>query len=260
MNAQEEKKVVIVTGASRGIGRATAIRLARDFAYTVLVARSADGLAQLSAELLQQGRENLAIPIDMSVPTSAQGVVQQTLARFGRIDAVVNIAGAVKQGNLFEMTDEDWAEGLSLKFHGARRLALAAWDELKNRQGAVVFTSGTSAITPKPALVAIGTINAAISAMAKAFAEQGLVDGVRVNSIMPGPVLTDRRRVMLEKYAIAKSAPIADAMQDFAKETGIMRYGQPEDIAEFVGFLLSPAANWISGSSFRIDGGEIKAV
>ena len=260
MSTSTVERVAIVTGASRGIGKATAQRLARDFSATVLVARSADKLEALSAELAAQGHKTLVVAADMSLPESAPLVVEKTVAAFGRIDAVINIAGAVKQGGLFEMTDADWEEGLSLKFHGARRLAIAAWPELKRSKGTVVFTSGTSAITPKPALVAIGTINAAISAMAKAFAEQGLADGVRVNSISPGPVLTDRRRVMLEKYALSKNTPIAEAMESFAKETGISRYGQPEDIAEFIGFLVSPLGEWITGSSFRIDGGEIKAV
>lgn len=260
MTVADSQRVAIVTGASRGIGRATAKRLAQDFSAVAIVARSAEGLESLTKELAAQGKKALPVPMDLKQPTAAAEVVTTTLSAFGRIDALVNIAGAVKQADLFEMTDDDWADGLALKFHGARRLALVAWPELMRTKGTVVFTSGTAAITPKPALVAIGTINAAISAMAKAFSERGLTDGVRVNSVMPGPVLTDRRRVMLEKYATSKNLPISNAMEIYAKETGIARYGQPEDIAEFLAFLVSPAAEWITGSSFRIDGGEIKSV
>lgn len=253
-------RVAIVTGASRGIGRATARRLAVDYDHVVAVARTEPELRELADELAVHGRNVHPIAADMKVPASAVAVVEQTLARFGHIDAVVNVAGAVKQGGLFELGDDDWSDGMALKFHGARRLALAAWPALMRTQGCVVFMSGTAAQAPKPMLVAVAAINAAILAMAKAFSEQGLKDGVRVNSVMPGPVLTDRRRTMLEKYAAAKNLPLDQAMTRYAEETGISRYGQPEDIAEFIAFLVSPPAAWITGSSFRIDGGEVKTL
>jgi 3-oxoacyl-[acyl-carrier protein] reductase len=102
--------------------------------------------------------------------------------------------------------------------------------------------------------------NAAIIALAKAFAEQGIMDGIQVNSIVQGAVMTGRRRFFLEKWALAHNMSVEDATKKFLEEAGIIRYGQPEEIAEFLGFMVSPAAKWMTGTSVRMDGGEIKGI
>jgi 3-oxoacyl-[acyl-carrier protein] reductase len=158
------------------------------------------------------------------------------------------------------MTDEQWRAGMELKLHGARRLTLQAWDALKRSQGSVVFMSGSASLDPKPAFAAVAATNAAITALAKAFAEQGIKDGVQVNSIVPGAVMTGRRRSFIEKWAPAHNMTVEEATQKFPQEAGISRYGQPEEIAELLGFMVSPAAKWMTGASLRIDGGEIKGI
>ena len=95
---------------------------------------------------------------------------------------------------------------------------------------------------------------------AKAFAEQGIKDGVQVNSIVPGAVMTGRRRSFLEKWAPAHNMSVEDATNKFPEEAGISRYGRPEEIAELLGFMVSPAAKWMTGSSVRMDGGEVKGI
>lgn len=105
------------------------------------------------------------------------------LAAFGRIDALLNIAGAVPQIDLFEMTDAQWESGLALKLHGARRLTIAARPALKAVKGSVVLISGNSALFPKAPCAAVGTINAAIVALAKAFSDRGIADGAQVNCV-----------------------------------------------------------------------------
>lgn len=255
----ESMRTVIVTGASRGIGRATAERLARDFAMVVPVARSSEGVAAVAARIREARAAALPIEQDMREGVAAARVVDAVLASTGRIDAVVNVAGAVPQTDLFKMTDEEWADGLSLKFHGARKLTLAAWPALKATSGSVVFLSGTTAITPKASLGAVSSINAAIIALAKAFSERGLSDGVQVNSVLPGPVMTDRRRKMLSHYAASAGLSLDAAIQTFRQETGITRFGEPEDIAELIAFLVSPKSRWMTGVAVRMDGGETKA-
>ncbi|MFZ0505656.1 MAG: SDR family oxidoreductase [Chthoniobacterales bacterium] len=255
-----KEAVAIVTGASQGIGRATAMRLAKDFSGVVLAARNAEALREVAAEVKESGAESLSAALDLRTKESAENLVNQTLARFGRIDALVNIAGAVPQIGLFEMTDEQWQDGMELKFHGARRLTISAWDALRASQGSVVLMSGSAALDPKPGFAAVAAINAAIIAMAKAFAEQGIKDGVQVNSLVPGPVMTHRRKTFMEKWAPAHGMTVEEATKKFPAEIGISRYGAPEEVADLIAFLVSPAAKWLTGTSVRIDGGEIKGI
>ena len=121
------KSVAIVTGASQGIGRATALRLARDFSVIVLVARNKDNLERTAAEVRALGTEAMFFALDLRQPQSAETIIEETLERFGRIDALLNIAGAVPQIDLFQMTDAKWDDGMALKVNGARRLTIQAW-------------------------------------------------------------------------------------------------------------------------------------
>lgn len=241
--------VAIVTGASQGIGRATSLRLARDFPAIVLAARNPEALNETASAVKTAGAETLVCDLDLSKAESAQALVQQTLDRFGRIDALLNVAGAVPQIDLFEMTDEQWHAGTELKLHGARRLTILAWEALRKSKGSVVFMSGSAALDPKPAFAAVAAINAAIIALAKAFAEQGIKDGVQVNSVVPGPVMTGRRRSFMEKWAPAHDMSVEEAMKQFPEKVGISRYGRPEEIADLLAFMVSPAAKWMLGTS-----------
>jgi 3-oxoacyl-[acyl-carrier protein] reductase len=254
------ESVAVVTGASQGIGRATALRLAKDFSALVLAARDGKALQEVAAEVKSSGAEPLAFALDLGIRESAETLIKGTLDRFGRIDALLNIAGAVPQIDLFEMTDEQWRAGLELKLHGARRLTILAWEALKASQGSVVLISGSAALDPKPGFAAVATINAAIIALAKAFSEQGIKDGIQVNSVVPGPVMTGRRRSFIEKWAPAHGMTPEEATKKFPEEAGISRYGKPEEIAELMAFLVSPGAKWLTGTSVRIDGGEIKGI
>jgi 3-oxoacyl-[acyl-carrier protein] reductase len=254
------KSVAIVTGASQGIGRATALRLASDFSVIVLVARDKDNLEKTAAEVRPFGAETMAFALDLRQPQSAKIIVEGTLEGFGRIDALLNIAGAVPQIDLFQMTDAQWDDGTALKFHGARRLTIEAWEALKASNGSVVFMSGSAAFDPKPGYAAVATINAAINALAKAFAEQGIRDGVQVNSISPGAVMTGRRQSFFEKWAPAHNLTVEEAIKKFPEQAGITRLGKPEEIADLMAYLVSPAAKWMTGSAVRMDGGEIKGI
>jgi 3-oxoacyl-[acyl-carrier protein] reductase len=252
--------VAIVTGASQGIGQATAVRLARDFSAVVLVARNRVNLGATAEAVKAAGADALIIDADLSLAAAAQEVVDRTMAAHGRIDALLNIAGAVPQIDLFEMTDEQWENGLALKLHGARRLTIAAWPALKANGGSVVLMSGNSALFPKAPYAAVGTINAAIVALAKAFSDRGIADGVQVNSVLPGPVMTGRRRSYLQHWAPLHNITVEEATASFPREAGIARYGEPEEIAELMAFLVSPGAKWMTGSSLRMDGGEVKSI
>lgn len=256
----KSNSVAIVTGASQGIGRATAVRLARDFSAVVLAARNGEELKETAASVNSAGAESLILALDLREPQSAAILVKETLDRLGRIDALLNIAGAVPQIDLFEMNDAQWEDSMALKLHGARRLTIQAWDALKTSNGSVVLISGSAALDPKPGFAAVAAINAAIIALAKAFAEQGINDGVQVNSVVPGAVMTGRRESFFKKWAPAHNMSVEEAVKKFPEEAGIARFGKPEEIAELMAFMVSPAAKWMTGASVRMDGGEVKGV
>lgn len=254
------QSVAIVTGASQGIGRATAMRVARDFSAVVLAARSRNELLKVSNAVEAAGAQAMICAFDLQDPQSAELLVSRTLERFGRIDVLLNIAGAVPQIDLFEMTDAQWNDGLALKFHASRRLTIQAWNSLKASRGSVVFISGSAALRPKPEFAAVASINASILALAKAFAEKGIEDGIQVNSVVPGAVMTDRRRAFLEKWAPIHNLTTEEALEQFPGSVGINRFGNPEEVAELLAYLVSPAAKWMTGTSIRMDGGEIKSI
>jgi len=255
-----KKSIAIVTGGSQGIGRATAIRLAKDFSGLMLVARDKEGLTKTAEAVTAAGAKAEILNLDLKDREAPGKIVEKTLEVFGQIDAVVNIAGAVPQINLLEMTDDQWDDGAELKLHGARRLTIKAWDALKATKGSVIFTSGNSALDPKPGFAAVATINAAVVALAKAFAEQGIIDGVQVNSVLPGPVMSSRRVGFLEHWSKLNNITAEQAASKFLEESHISRYGQPEEIAELMAFLVSPAAKWMTGTAVRMDGGEVKGI
>ena len=202
----------------------------------------------------------MASALDLRHPQSAKSIIEGTLERFGRIDALLNIAGAVPQIDLFQMTEAQWDDSMALKLSGARRLTIEAWDALKASKGSVVFISRSAAFDPEPGYAAVATINAAINALAKAFAEQGIKDGVQVNSVSPGAVMTGPRQSFFEKWAPAHNLTLEKAIKKFPEQAGITRLGKPEEIADLMAYLVSPAPKWMTGSAVRMDGGEIKSI
>jgi 3-oxoacyl-[acyl-carrier protein] reductase len=253
-------RTAIVTGAGRGIGRATAVRLAADFGRLILVSRTRSELEQTAAQVEAAGAQALVLDLDLRTAPAAVTAVRETLSFAGRIDALINIAGAVAPIDLFDMTDAQWDDGFALKLHGARRLTIEAWEALKEAHGSVVLTSGATALTPKASIAAIGTVNAAVSALAKAFSERGIRDGVQVNSVLPGPVMTDRRLAMVTKFALARGVSLNEGQRQFAEEAGISRLGEANEVADLIAFLVSPAARWMTGSAVRMDGGEAPTI
>jgi NAD(P)-dependent dehydrogenase (short-subunit alcohol dehydrogenase family) len=243
-------KVAIVTGASRGIGRAIALRLAQGGASVVLTGRDEAALDGVSREI-----EAPWIALDLRLPESAQTLVNFAIAQFGRIDIVVNNAGATRRGEFLALTDEDWADGFALKFFGAMRLTRCAWPHLKTQSGSVVHIAGVGGRTPGREFAIGGSVNAALLSFTKALADLGIADGVQVNAINPGAVRTDRLRKRL-----GGSADVVAAEQAFVEASGITRVGEPEEIAELVAYLVSPAGRFMHGSLIDIDGGQTKTI
>jgi NAD(P)-dependent dehydrogenase (short-subunit alcohol dehydrogenase family) len=254
------EKIAIVTGASRGIGRAIALRLAREGAKVVLTARDQGLLESAAAEIQAAGASAVSLALDLREPAAPAQLAQFAQSHFGGIDIVVNNAGATKRGDFLSLTDEDWKDGYALKFFGAMRLTRAAWPQLKERRGSVVNIAGVGGRTPGAQFTIGGSVNAALLSLTKALAALGIQDGVQVNAINPGPVRTDRLQARLKILAREKGIETADAEAAMVREMQITRVGEPEDIASLVAYLVSSEARLLHGAFIDIDGGETKTL
>lgn len=253
-------RTAIVTGSSRGIGRSVALRLARDGASIVLAARDAAALAGVVGEIRAAGGAAEAISLDLRTLESGARLAAFAMDKFGRIDIVVNNAGATKLGDFLELTDEDWADGFALKFFAAVRVTRAAWPHLKAVSGSVVNISGVGGRTPGPMFSIGGSVNAAMNCLTKSLADTGVRDHVRVNAILPGYVRTERLRKRLEAAARETGIGGPDAEQRFAQDAKILQIGEPEDIAGLVAFLVGPEGRFFHGALIDMDGGATKAL
>jgi 3-oxoacyl-[acyl-carrier protein] reductase len=256
MNLGLQGKLALVSGASRGIGRACAEELAREGADVVLVARDGAALAEVRGAIEKIGRRTTTLACDLREPTAAAMAVQAALGAFGRIDILVHSAGATKRGDFFDLTDADFDDGFALKFMGAVRLAREAWPHLAKAKGTVVNIIGAGGRNASPDFTIGGPVNAALMNFTKAMALRGIKDGVRVAGINPGAIETDRllRRVAVRMEADGSSEE--EARRTMLADLGIARFGRPEDIGKLVCYLAGSAADFLQGTLVDIDGGE----
>ncbi|HEX3372458.1 MAG TPA: SDR family oxidoreductase [Candidatus Acidoferrales bacterium] len=255
-----EGRIAIVTGSSKGIGRAIALRLARDGATLVLASRTEADLARVAEEIKSSGRAATYFAGDLRAPSTPAALVSAALDAHGAIDIVVNNAGATKRGDFFELSDADWADGFALKFHGAVRLTRAAWPHLKARGGSLLNIIGSGGRTPGAEFTIGGSVNGACLSFMKAMSDVGIRDGVQVNAINPGRVKTERLRAMLEQEAAEHGGNPQAAIENIIRNSKIVRLGEPEDIANLAAFMVSPQSRYMQGAMVDIDGGQTKTL
>jgi NAD(P)-dependent dehydrogenase (short-subunit alcohol dehydrogenase family) len=253
-------RVIIVTGASRGIGRAIAVRIARDGAKVVLAARDGAMLARVVDEIAKSGGTATAFATDLRSSEAPAAVVQAAIQAYGKIDSIVNNAGATKHGDFFELSEADWTDGFALKFFSAVRLSRAAWPYLKETGGSVLNIVGTGGRTPGASFTIGGSVNGACLSFMKALSEIGIRDGVQVNAINPGWVRTDRMRHLLEKEAAEHGGNLEAAADEVARKANIIRMGLPEDVANLAAYMLSAESRLMQGAMIDLDGGMTKTL
>jgi NAD(P)-dependent dehydrogenase (short-subunit alcohol dehydrogenase family) len=253
-------KVAIITGGSRGIGRAIALRLARDGARVVICARGIEALNEVANAITSNGGMALPVASDLRIPSEPARVAEAAVKAYGGIDIVVNNAGATKRGDFLQLTDDDWADGFALKFFGAMRLTRAAWPELKKRAGSVLNISGSGGRTPGPEFTIGGSVNAALLSFTKAMADAGIVDGIQVNAINPGTIRTGRLQLRLASIVKEQQIDVETAERRFVQESKVTRIGEPEDVANLVAFVVGPEGRFLQGSLIDIDGGSTKTI
>ena len=253
-------KVAIITGASRGIGHAIAIRLATDGLHVILSARDQAALDQAVRTIEQAGGHASAIALDLREPQASESLVNFALEKAGRIDVIVNNAGATKRGPFAELSDDDWLDGFALKFFGAVRLTRAAWPYLQATRGAIVNIAGSGGRTPGAEFAIGGSVNAAMLSLTKALADAGLPHGIQVNAINPGPIRTARFAKRIAAIAAKHQIELDEAERMFIESERIMHVGEPEQVAALVAFLISPAGRLLHGSLIDADSGATKSI
>lgn len=254
-------KVALVSGASRGIGRAIAEALAHEGCDVVAAARSGDVLEEFAkATSRKTNRRMVPCAADLRTPEGIAKAAAAAKESFGRLDILVNNAGTTKRGDVFALNEEDWQEGFALKFFGYVRLTRAAWPLLKASQGAVVNIIGVGGRTPGAEFAIGGSVNSGLLAFTKSMAEVGIRDGVRVNAINPGAIETDRLMPRIKTYAAEKGISLDEARRQLPKGMGVNRFGQPEEIAAATVFLASKHAQYFQGALIDIDGGSTRTI
>lgn len=252
-----EGKVALVTGASRGIGQAIAQSFAAEGCDLVITGRDQAALDQTANSIRQKARKAVSSVLDLREPGTEKALIDTVKNEFGRLDILINNAGATKRGSFFDLTDADWADGYALKLFAHMRLARVAWPLLKASKGSLVSIGGTSGRKPEAEFTIGSSVNAAVAAFTKCLADIGKEDGVQVNCVHPSLVETERqwKRIRAEVAATGDSEESVRAR--FVKKMGFIRYGKVEDVADLVTFLVSERATWMHGATIDLDGGEL---
>ena len=256
----KHSRTAIVTGASRGLGRAIALELASGGCAVVLAARDAAALDRVAEEARAAGAPDaLAVPGDLADPGQPARVVAAAVARFGGLDILVNNAGATKRGDFLDLPDEDHLAGFALKYHATVRFCRAAWPHLEASQGVIVNISGIGAQTPEPEFTIGGPVNSALLNFTKALSKRA-TGAMRVNALCPGHIVTDRLHGRIRTHAATNGTGEDEAREAMRQALGIRRFGDPNDIAATVAFMCSDAAAYLHGTVVTVDGGATPGI
>jgi len=246
-------RVAIVTGGSDGLGRATVERLATEGAIVVACARRADHLEQVAEELRRTSNGQVhPIAMDVCNADDCTGVVEQTIDQFGRVDILINNAGASAAGSFESVSDEDWQADIDLKVLGAVRMCRGVIPSMrKNGGGSIVNATIGGAKAPAAQALPTTVTRAAGINLTKSLANEYAADNIRVNTICIGLI----KSAQWERRAAAGSTTTDEFYNDMAKRIPMGRMGEASEYADLVAFLCSSKGSYITGTSINLDGG-----
>jgi 3-oxoacyl-[acyl-carrier protein] reductase len=262
MNLELEGKVALITGASRGIGRAIAVALAAERATVALTARTLTDLDAAAAAAKAAGAADVgATSAEPSQLSEVDRVVAATLARFGRIDVLVNNAGAIRGGSFLKIPDQQWIDDWSLKLLGYIRMARAVFPAMQRQGGGrICNVVGAAARNPTETYLTGGAANAALVNFTKGLADLGARSGILVTAVSPAATRTSRWDALMAQQAAASGRGAEELIAEAEQAYPLGRIGRPEDVADLVCFLVSARASFLTGICITVDGGSTRGV
>ena len=251
-------KVVLITGAGRGIGRAMALRFAQEGA-NVVAADIQPALAEsTAAAVIESGRQALALQVDVTRQADIQDMVTRTVERFQRIDVLCNNAGVLRFQDMFDITEADWDFVNDVNTKGVFFVMQAVAREMvKRRSGRIVNTASISGKQPEPHFLHYGVSKAGVIHLTKSAAVVLAPYQITVNAICPGTTVTDMSLTATAGRAKVMGMTVEEAIKTREAQIPIGRRNQPDDIAAMAAFLASPDADQITGQAFNVDGGLV---
>jgi NAD(P)-dependent dehydrogenase (short-subunit alcohol dehydrogenase family) len=244
-------KVAFVTGATSGIGRATAFAFAKAGAQLACLGRKADALKELGDELTELGTDVLTLAADVSNESESQAAVSKAIEKFGGLDILVNAAGHIANGTIENTTLKAWDEMLNVNVRAIFCLMQRVLPSLIERRGNIVNVSSVTGLRSFPGVLAYCVSKAALDQLTRCSALELAAKGVRVNAVNPGVVITE-----IHKRGGMNDDTYANFLEHSKSTHPLGRVGRPEEIADLILFLASEQATWITGATYSIDGGR----
>lgn len=252
-------KAVLLVGGTRGIGRETARLLAQEGARLALIARDAKTLEETANEVRAQGGQAVTIPADVTDPGQAQRAVAHAAGALGKFDVLICTVGRGFRGPFAELDDAKWREAFDLDFFAPARLVRLAIPHMAPG-GRVVLLGAASAKQPSMHQSPSNAAKAALANLTRSLAEELAPQGLAVNCVSPGRILSDRRHERLAAEAEKRGIPPEAALREDAAHIPLGRLGKPAEVAAIVVFLASPRAAYMTGQSVLVDGGLVRTV
>jgi len=262
MDLELKDKVAIVGGASKGLGRACAEVLAEEGAKVAVCSRNQADLEKAAQEIRDgSGTDVLALAGDLDKHETIRGLIAATVARFGRLDILVNNSGGPPLARALSATEEQWATAVERSLLFFARMSREAVPHMKRQGGGrIVNILASTVYQPIPNLALSGATRMGVVAFAKSLADEVGRDGILVNNVCPGSILTDRMRSNVAARAKELGVSLEQGLADRAAETAVGRIGEPRELAHLVAFLASGKSSYITGTTMLVDGGLVRSI
>lgn len=262
MDLELKGKVAVVGGASKGLGRACAEVLAEEGVKLVICSRNAADLEQAAQDIRAKTKADvLVFAGDLEQNDTIRKLIASTVERYGRLDILVSNSGGPPLAKAFDATEEQWAIAVQRSLLFFARMSREALPHMKKqRSGRIINILASTVYQPIPNLALSGATRMGVVAFAKSLADEVGRDGILVNNIAPGSLLSERMLGNVTVRARELGISLEKALEERAKETAVGRIGEPRELANLVAFLASGKSSYITGTTIRVDGGLVRSV